>query len=147
MAWSGGGDFTIFSSADGKDAYIAYDAWGNSHTISIEKLTPDFRDSLGANASTGKISPSGNEAPIVFYRKSTYYLLFGPTCCFATGGGSSVYTSSDPLGPWTSQKYDLNPKSSFLARVPLRLKSSPSAGGSFIYVGDRWTSAPDHLRP
>ncbi len=150
VAVSGGGDFTLFLDASGKSAYIAYDAWGNSHTITIEKLTPDFQDSLGSNASSGKISPSGNEAPIVFFRKGIYYLLFGPTCCFCSdGSGSSVYTASSPLGPWTSQKYDLNPKSWWLGSRTIKAQESfaiQTGGGDVVYVGDRWTSAPDHLK-
>lgn len=149
VAVSGGGDFTLFFGADSKDAYIAYDAWGNDHTISIERLTPDFQDSLGSNASSGNISPSGNEAPIVFYRKSTFYLLFGPTCCFChEGSGSSVYTASDPLGPWTSQQYDLNPKDWVLGSRTIKAQNSftVDVGSSIIYVGDRWTSAPDDVK-
>ena len=150
VAASGGGDFTLFSDSSGKDAYISYDAWGNSHTITIEKLTPDFQDSMGANASSGKISPSGNEAPIVFFRKGTYYLLFGPTCCFChQGSGSSVYTSEHPLGPWTSQNYDLNPKSGWLGSRTIKAQESfvvDNGSGDMLYVGDRWTSAPDHLK-
>lgn len=44
------------------DAYIAYDAWMNDHTISIEKLSFDYRRSVGI--SSGDISPHGNEAPV-----------------------------------------------------------------------------------
>ena len=30
-----------------------------------------------------------------------YYLLFGHTCCFCReGGGSRVWASREPLGPW-----------------------------------------------
>lgn len=60
VAVSGGGDLTLFVDSD-QTAYVAYDAWGNNHKISIEKLTPDYLDSLGPTASTGPISPSGNE--------------------------------------------------------------------------------------
>ena len=50
-------------------AYIAYDAWGNSHSVLIEKLTPDYRDSMGNAATSGVLTPKGNEAPILFERK------------------------------------------------------------------------------
>ena len=38
-------------------AYIAYDAWGNNHAVLVEKMTPDYHDSLGAEFSSGQISP------------------------------------------------------------------------------------------
>ena len=65
---------------------IAYDAWGNNHAIVIEQLTEDYLDSLGAAASSGQITPSGNEAPILFERKGIYYLMYGPLCCFCHQG-------------------------------------------------------------
>ena len=38
-------------------AYIAYDAWGNNHAVLVERMTPDYHDSLGAEFSSGQISP------------------------------------------------------------------------------------------
>merc|ERR1712176_386612 len=56
---TGGGDFDLFVDVDGA-AYIAYDAWGNNHQVVIEKLTEDYRDSLGSNVTTGPLTPSSN---------------------------------------------------------------------------------------
>ena len=67
-------------------AYLAYDAWGNNHAIVIEQLTEDYIDSLGAEASSGQITPIRNEAPILFERKGVYYLMYGPLCCFCHQG-------------------------------------------------------------
>jgi len=49
IAVSGGGDFTLMVDPNDKNhtAYIAYDAWGNNHSILIEQLTVDYKDSLG----------------------------------------------------------------------------------------------------
>jgi len=93
VAYSGGGDLTLFvDPRDSGAAYIAYDAWENSHRVSIERLTDDYLDSLGNSSSTGLLSPASNEAPIMFLRAGFYYLLFGHTCCFCkAGAGSSVY--------------------------------------------------------
>ena len=34
-----------------KQAYLAYDAWGNDHAIVIERLTEDFTETLGVQGS------------------------------------------------------------------------------------------------
>ena len=85
---SGGGDFNLMIDPNDSEltAYLAYDAWGNNHAIVIEQLTADYLDSLGAAASSGQITPSGNEAPILFERKGIYYLMYGPLCCFCHQG-------------------------------------------------------------
>lgn len=157
---NGGGDFTLFRDPNSPaDAYIAYDAWSNSHKVSIEQLTPDFLDSLGnqANGSTGPLSGSSNEAPIMFERLGWYFLLYGPTCCFCSAGsGSNVLTARHPMGPWKNSGIDINPKSwsfgsrvikaqeSFVIRVPSF--SNDEKPDIYIYVGDRWDSAPDKLK-
>ena len=54
----------------------------------------------GVYHSSGQITPSRNEAPILFERKGTYYLMFGPICCFChQGSGIEVWTAPHPLGP------------------------------------------------
>jgi len=126
---------------------------GNNHKITIEKLTPDYTDSLGASASTGPISPAGNEAPMMLHRGSWYYLFFGPTCCFChQGSGAEVWAATHPMGPWTSTGLDLNPEHGFPAKRVIAAQESfvveyTSSGGlGYLYVGDRWTSASDHLK-
>jgi len=100
---SGGGDFAIFVDPKDSKAYIAYDAWGNSHKVKVEQLTDDYHDSLGKNATSETISPSGNEAPMMFERKGYYYLIYGHTCCFCEeGAGAHVFYAKNPLGPWIS---------------------------------------------
>ena len=84
-----GGDADIFVDENGVDAYIVYNGWFNSHTLVIEKLTADFRDSLGADYNSGPVSPSSNEAPAVLQRNGYYYLMFGHTCCFCKEGAGA----------------------------------------------------------
>ena len=57
VAVGGGGDITLFVDplSPSATAYVAYDAWANNHRVVIEQLTPDYRNSLGANASTGPV--------------------------------------------------------------------------------------------
>ena len=54
---SGGGDFDLLIDTNDPyyGAYVAYDAWGNNHAISIEKLNDEYTDSLGSEASSGQI--------------------------------------------------------------------------------------------
>ena len=153
VAWSGAGDLTLFvDSADpNRTAYVAYDAWSYGHRISIERLTDDYTDSVGSSSSSGAVSPSGNEAPIVFLRNSVWYLLYGPTCCFChEGSGSVVLTAPHPLGPWNASHADLNPKRGIVGSRPIAAQESfiihVIKSDSFIYVGDRWRTAPDHLK-
>ena len=43
-------------------------------------------------ASSGQITPSKKEAPILFERKGTYYLMFGHICCFCEqGSGKQIF--------------------------------------------------------
>lgn len=99
LRYSGPGDFTLMEVARNNKAYVAYGAWSNSHSISIEELNENYTDSV--NVSSGIISPPVNEAPVLFERKGWYYLFFGECCCFCkSGAGTHVFTSSTPLGPW-----------------------------------------------
>ena len=50
--YTGGGDFALLVDGLGQ-AFLAYDAWGNGHRVSIERLDPTFTDSLGLSNSTG----------------------------------------------------------------------------------------------
>ena len=86
-AQGGCGDFDVFVDDDGR-GYIVY---GCQHWNSIEPLTPDFYDSSprGANATgpafafNGTIFPDYfTEAPALFKRRETYYMLYGHCCCF-----------------------------------------------------------------
>ena len=90
---------------------------------------------------------------MMLHRGSWYYLFFGPTCCFChQGSGAEVWTATHPMGPWTSTGLDLNPEHGFPATRVIAAQESfvveytSSGGNGYLYVGDRWTSAPDHLK-
>lgn len=140
----GAGDFVTFvDKSNPFDAYVAYDAWTNDHKIVIEKLTADFLDSLGSAATTGELSQSKQEAPVLFQRGSYYYLMFGHTCCFCReGGGAHVMVASHPLGPWRDLT-ELNPRNRLSAYHKIRAQNSfvfevPTEDGiaALGYVGD-----------
>eukprot|EP00054_Salpingoeca_dolichothecata_P005745 m.35987 g.35987 ORF g.35987 m.35987 type:complete len:380 (-) comp15880_c0_seq1:27-1166(-) len=174
MAFSGGGDFALlvdYWSEATPVAYIAYDAWENLHRVTIEKLTPNYYDSLGANVTTGPISSIGNEAPILFHRNGWFYLMFGALCCFCQEGSDSfVWTAKHPLGPWTDAHLNVNIRAkngtptiqaqeNFVFEVWTSNSSvvgnnhtihhkakAASKTKTFVYMGDRWHSAPDNLK-
>lgn len=178
LGFQGAGDFTLMvddASAD-KEAYVAYDAWANDHRVVVELLTADYRDSRGGGAesaggtaavSSGPVSPPKNEAPILFERMGTYYLLYGHTCCFCReGAGSTVLTAQNPLGPYTNGTgavYDINPpvgvlQGKFHVTIPAQenyifqvatTSADTATGGTsttYVYTGDLWTSSPDGLK-
>ena len=160
VAHSGGGDFTLMIDPNDSNAtaYIAYDAWSNSHRVVVETLNSDYTDSLGASASAGPLSPSSHEAPILFERLGYYYLLFGHTCCFCSeGAGSQVMVATHPLGPWNDTGVDINPKRGLLNGRAVRAQENfvftisassndNSTTATYVYTGDRWRSAPDLLK-
>ena len=158
---SGGGDFALMvdpNDAEGA-AYIAYDAWGNNHAVLVERLTPDYLDSLGAEATSGQISPRDNEAPILFERRGWYFLMYGHTCCFCEqGSGARVWVAPHPLGPWTDTEVDINPpvrESDILGLGDREVRAQCNGvitlmgeqGNTLhLYTGDLWSSAPDSLK-
>eukprot|EP01062_Namystynia_karyoxenos_P029787 TRINITY_DN22323_c0_g1_i1.p1 TRINITY_DN22323_c0_g1~~TRINITY_DN22323_c0_g1_i1.p1 ORF type:complete len:366 (+),score=96.21 TRINITY_DN22323_c0_g1_i1:85-1182(+) len=146
---SGGGDFSLFVD-ENATAYIAYDAWSNSHTVTVERLTPDYRASTGVTS--GAVSPSGNEAPALFERAGWYYLTFGKLCCFChQGSGVRVFAARSPLGPYSDMGINIGrapggasvtgAQQNYVARL-----RAASGGYVYLWTGDRWASAPDHLK-
>lgn len=155
MQFSGGGDFDLLVDQSGI-AYIAYDAWSNSHTVVVEQLTEDYQDSVGAGATSGKISGPSNEAEVFFERKGFYYLLFGHTCCFCvSGSNAAVWVAKHPLGPWSALGVDIGGRPGLVDGGVSYTHTQQSSiiqvtlvGGavSYVWVGDRWGSAPDRLK-
>jgi hypothetical protein len=155
----GGGDFTLL--VDNGTAYIAYDAWSNQHTIKVEQLDDRYYNSV-LSPTTPLVAPSGNEAPLFFQRNGWYYLIYGHTCCFCSGGaGARVLTAPHPLGEWTDSKVELNPRKalSFDHMIPSQNNyvfqatvtvQNPTARNTtaveYIFTADLWTSAPDKLK-
>jgi hypothetical protein len=66
LKYEGAGDLTIAVDEATGNAYVAYDAWSNSHTLSVELLDPTFTFSTQENS--GLLSPSSHEAPLLFKR-------------------------------------------------------------------------------
>ena len=155
MRVGGGGDFALLTIAD-DTAYIAYDAWGNDHTVTIEQLDDDFLNVNPETPPTPALSPPKHEAPVLFTRGGFIYLLFGHTCCFCAGGaGARVLVSTHPLGPWNDTGVELNPRAGpapLEHRIPSQnnvvfaVVAQQQAAPTLVFTADLWTSAPDGLK-
>jgi len=154
----GPGDLSLL--VDGDEAYVAYDAWSNSHRVKVEQLDANWYNALPSPV-TPTLTPSSHEAPILFKRNGWYYLLYGHTCCFCKGGaGARVLVSPHPLANWTDTKVELNPirhwsisehvvPSQNNAVFQAAVLTSPSARfatTAYIFTADLWSSAADKLK-
>jgi hypothetical protein len=145
LRYDDNGDENLFVDDDGA-AYVIYTTLSHGHSMSVERLTPNFTASLGAAASSGLFGDGNVEAPALFKRGATYIALFGSCCCYC-GGGSPVkaYTASSPLGPWAQQPGGALP--SLVSQATDVFAYTDAAGAQqFIYIGDHWQSAPDGLK-
>ena len=149
-----GGDFTVFADDDGA-GYLLYQSRASGHIASVERLSDDYTDSLGAvdpaKHSSGLFGPKGIEAPVLFKRKGFYYASVGKDCCFcAAGSGVTFFTAAKPLGPW-SQRGQIGryPNGSSVPRAQQNFVIPvPGSEGetTYLWTGDRWQSAPDGLK-
>lgn len=95
------GDENLFVDDDGT-GYIIYTSLSVGHSISIERLTPDYLNST--LVTSGVFGDSFVEAPAMFKRGNVYYATFGSCCCYCQSGSPvSVYTATSPLGPYTKR--------------------------------------------
>jgi len=155
------GDFNLFMDTNG-DAYIIYTAhiqgYPTTHQMSVEKLTPDYLSTLGNSSSSGFFGESFVEAPALFSRNGIYYAVFGQCCCYCKEGSPvTVYTAPSALGPYTQQNnigitlnYDKNGTNLGDAisaqQTDIFAWYDSNNQPNYIYIGDRWQSALDHLK-
>jgi len=151
LAFDNTGDFALFVDDDAK-AYIIYTAhitgYDVTHQMSIEQLSDDYTYSLGSSYTSGFFGASFVEAPTMFKRGNIYYALFGSCCCYCQGGSApTVYISTKPLGPYTTQVSLGGAMSSQQTNVlPYKTNASGTIGMGYIWQGDRWQSAPDGIK-
>ena len=143
LQYTDNGDENIFVDDDGT-GYFVYTSLEKGHSVSVERMLPNYNGTQGAAGSSGVIGDPNVEAPMMFKRNGTYYVVFGRCCCYCGSGSTvSVYTAASPLGPYT--------KRSSLGE--LRSQSTDIFGyidskgeTQFMYIGDHWQSAPDGLK-
>jgi len=159
LRYQDNGDENILVDDDGT-AYLIYTTLSKGHSMSIERLSPDYLTSLAATdptQSSGVFGDSNVEAPAIFKRNGIYYAVFGSCCCYCGSGSAvTVYTSSaGPLGPYTKRNVlAAQPASSSMygyqnygSQQTDIFSYLDSAGvEQFMYIGDHWQSAPDRLK-
>jgi hypothetical protein len=168
------GDLGLFVDSDGT-AYITYTNGGDGstfnvktepiphHQICVERLSADY---LAPTGQTGDLVAGNVEAPAMFKRNDTYYLLFDNTCAFGIyGSGARVYTAVAPLGPYT-YRGNINVKAASARNLPITwtwpgtgrpdciiraqqtfVATLPTSHGTaYIWMGDEWGSRPDGIK-
>jgi hypothetical protein len=88
----------------------------------------------------------------MFKRGTTYYALSSAPCCYCGAGGEVyVHTAPSPLGPYTLQQQVIsfgtgNITTQGQQTTVTAVAASGGGEAEFIWQGDRWQSAPDHIK-
>ena len=138
----------VFVDDDGQ-GYITYVSTPSmEHTVSIERLTPDFIYSQGDSLPLNPTGCLGGVPTIFIDRESGRYfaLATGCYCCFCSGGTSVfVYAADSILGHY----YQVAAINSYLgapAQQTYVLPLNTTTGWEYVWIGNHWGSAPDHLK-
>jgi hypothetical protein len=124
------GDHDLFVDGDGT-GYLAYTDWRAGGDLVVERLNKAYTSGSGTHTRVGH---SKTEAPALFRRGSTYYLMYSDPNCGYCVTGTSYKRAPSPLGPW-SAKTKLTSTScggqpSFVANVD----------GTYLYASDLWNN-------
>ncbi len=178
-------DYDLFRDVDGS-AFVLYTCYcgpgeprvGGGTTVSVVKLTPDYLDATPFRSAPLANGPGANaplfaESPALFRWGGFYYALLTHVCCFCRqGGGVSVFTAAQPLGPWSPVAYDIGcqNRSTNVEECTSSVGEFgvPAAGGQgyswsgaqqnnvfevataagplMVWTGDRWYSAADAMK-
>jgi hypothetical protein len=131
------GDHDTFIDDNGT-AYLAYTDWRAGGAIAIEQLSDDYLTGTGKVVKA--VTTTKTEAPALFKRKGTYYVVYSdPNCGYCSGTGSSYKTAKSPLGPWSEGKRisenSCGGQPSFVSTIKLK------TGDVFLYGSDLWNNA------
>lgn len=131
------GDFDLFTDDDGT-SYIVVTHYSS---MCIERLDASGTRGTGETASLPAMDvhiaghPPGDEAPTMFKRGGTYYVLYASGCCGCKGGSITwAFTAPRALGPWTLMKNltPAGPVTKAQQRAVFRI------GDTFVHVGNNW---------
>jgi hypothetical protein len=99
-------DETLFVDPATGDAYVIY-MMQSDHSLVVEQLNSSFTSGTGNYSLVSTTTLNGtnsSEAPSMFVRNGTYYLVYStPACGFCSSGVDTEYkTASSPTGPWSA---------------------------------------------
>ncbi|KAI9053403.1 hypothetical protein LZ554_002361 [Drepanopeziza brunnea f. sp. 'monogermtubi'] len=83
------------------------------------------------------------QAPDLFRRGDTYYVIGSGTCSFCPGTTTLAYRSSSPSGPWTRQIVESGNTCGGQAMGVMTVPAvAPGTQGAFVYHADSFSTAP-----
>lgn len=158
LAVGGAVDEALYLDDDGT-GYLIHNttlvAGGLTADMVVEKLTPDFLNTTGANVRLGL---GDVEAFAVFKREGTYHALMSDPSCAYCSGGTGEMVSKSMLGPWTGAWYDpagVHQSGRAEPRQRARIINGTNCGGqplvvlpvvqqdasmAYYFISDRWNN-------
>ena len=119
--------------------------YSGAFIVSVEAMTDDYLQTLGAANSSGQVGAYSVEAPAFYYRNGRYHVSTGHLCCYCKEGAmATVYVATNPLGPYTLQ-------ANLSAGIPAQQTDimryyDQHNTPQFLYRGDRWQQSPDNTK-
>ena len=96
------------------------------------------------------------EAPsMIRHEASELYFVFASYCCCycGQGGDVAVFVGDNPLGPFSFSSWINDDAANGKGKIVIPAQETnvfgvrtPDNGLQYIWIGDRWQSAPDHLK-
>jgi hypothetical protein len=148
-------DETLFVDPATGYGYVTYmqqiDSSGNYHRLVVERLNSSFTSGTGQYAYVNPTTLNGDnrsEAPAMFERGGTYYLVYStPPCGFCSQGVDTEYktSTSGPLGPWSNPSPLTSGTPGASDFCPGQSSSvtpvSTTSGTSYLWQFDRWNTS------
>ncbi|MDQ0108640.1 hypothetical protein J2T02_003779 [Chitinophaga terrae (ex Kim and Jung 2007)] len=133
-------DLTLFRDHDGK-AYLVY-ASNENYDLRIVRLSADY---LRPTAADSLLFAKHREAPAMFRKNNTYYLITSG-CTGWDPNAASLHTASSPYGPWKAVGNPMLGDGAALTfkGQPAFVFAVPGKQDAFVYVGDQWN--PHNLK-
>jgi hypothetical protein len=132
---------SIFVDDDGS-GYVAF-THEDTHINNVQELTPDLLGPKIQGGVSPQIGNTNNEGILMFKRDALYYIMFGQCCCFCGEGTNvEVHVSTSPLGPYNLTGQLIPSGSVWHGQTG----SVWFTGVDWVLQGDRWQSAPDHIK-
>lgn len=130
-------DMNLFVDEDDK-AYHIYAA-NENYDLRIVQLSNDY---LRPTTADSLLFANHREAPAMFKRKGTYYLITSG-CTGWAPNAAMLHTAASPFGPWKAEGTPMKGEGAALTFGGQSTNVFPVPGkkDAFIYMGDKWNPA------